>query len=163
MHKLEIFRYILMVEDSITELLPECLEEHHVICQQERWESSPLRLDWGKETRFHCALGDEFQCVILDEHIARHFADPDRDHLTRPLVKTRDQWSSSTLFNISTDKFLLAQDGKNKKNMYDEIWGVKSVTTASDIAPLVSCTCICLLYTSPSPRDATLSRMPSSA
>ena len=29
--------------------------------------------------------------------------------------------------------------------------------------PLLTCTTACLLYTSPSPRDATLSRMPSSA
>ena len=33
-----------------------------------------------------------------------------------------------------------------------------------DVTFSVTCTdCVCLLYTSPSPRDATLSRMPSSA
>ena len=31
------------------------------------------------------------------------------------------------------------------------------------IDPILQITCSCLLYTSPSPRDATLSRMPSSA
>ena len=32
-----------------------------------------------------------------------------------------------------------------------------------DVAENAVCACTCLLYTSPSPRDATLSRMPSSA
>ena len=37
------------------------------------------------------------------------------------------------------------------------------VVAASEIKEIISDSKICLLYTSPSPRDATLSRMPSSA
>jgi len=136
LHKLQIFRYILMVEDSMIELLPKCLKEEHEIWRKKKlWESSPLRLDWGENTKSHFALGDDFHCIVLDEHIAQHFADPSRNS---PLIKTRDQWSSATFFNISTDKFFFAQ---HEKNMYDMIWGEKSVTTASDIGPLVNCTC----------------------
>ena len=39
----------------------------------------------------------------------------------------------------------------------EEEWGVSAA------APAAGMMMICLLYTSPSPRDATLSRMPSSA
>ena len=35
--------------------------------------------------------------------------------------------------------------------------------TSGQVPPPANPLCICLLYTSPSPRDATLSRMPSSA
>ena len=47
---------------------------------------------------------------------------------------------------------------KAKEKVYSEIGRVKKSFRAKK-KPLV----ICLLYTSPSPRDATLSRMPSSA
>ena len=40
-------------------------------------------------------------------------------------------------------------------------WGIFFILTAIMVIP--SLICLCLLYTSPSPRDATLSRMPSSA
>ena len=41
--------------------------------------------------------------------------------------------------------------------------GVGKTTCARILAKVLNCENICLLYTSPSPRDATLSRMPSSA
>ena len=43
------------------------------------------------------------------------------------------------------------------------IRGVGKTTTARIIAKALNCTGLCLLYTSPSPRDRSLSRMPSSA
>ena len=50
----------------------------------------------------------------------------------------------------------------------DRGWGLVdeetgNVLTARRAPTLLMATCACLLYTSPSPRDATLSRMPSSA
>ena len=42
------------------------------------------------------------------------------------------------------------------------LWGSLLLTSSQDL-DLISSISICLLYTSPSPRDATLSRMPSSA
>ena len=38
-----------------------------------------------------------------------------------------------------------------------------NVVAINDLAPIETNAFLCLLYTSPSPRDATLSRMPSSA
>ena len=60
------------------------------------------------------------------------------------------------------------QNGKRLQERYatrattfnDDISGVAATTLAGVIASLPK---TCLLYTSPSPRDATLSRMPSSA
>ena len=44
------------------------------------------------------------------------------------------------------------------------VWGVKAVALSADVTqPTAAQALVCLLYTSPSPRDATLSRMPSSA
>ena len=42
-------------------------------------------------------------------------------------------------------------------------FGVRRKDLLQDIAIATGATYVCLLYTSPSPRDATLSRMPSSA
>ena len=41
--------------------------------------------------------------------------------------------------------------------------GAVRFETTGDPVRAMACHCTCLLYTSPSPRDATLSRMPSSA
>ena len=63
----------------------------------------------------------------------------------RDLSKNYDSETQSKILDDLTDKFF---DVKGIKELYDilmeEVYG-------------------CLLYTSPSPRDATLSRMPSSA
>ena len=61
-----------------------------------------------------------------------------------------DDWLSAELAYTRNDDYETRNGSKNEK--FDaELW---------EIAGLVS---YCLLYTSPSPRDATLSRMPSSA
>ena len=51
---------------------------------------------------------------------------------------------------------------KEMKDKYDYMQGF-NVNSKEDIAKTVAVFSACLLYTSPSPRDATLSRMPSSA
>ena len=48
---------------------------------------------------------------------------------------------------------------KSKKNVHLSTWGV----THKKRIKFARAVCICLLYTSPSPRDLRLSRMPSSA
>ena len=55
-----------------------------------------------------------------------------------------------------------AAPGRAEIYIYEEIgmWGVSAKQFATDLKALGS---ICLLYTSPSPRDRTRSRMPSSA
>ena len=43
------------------------------------------------------------------------------------------------------------------------LWHLVNTGLADEIVPELPALRLCLLYTSPSPRDATLSRMPSSA
>ena len=48
-----------------------------------------------------------------------------------------------------------------KRYYFEQITGLKNDETCDHF--LTNCLCTCLLYTSPSPRDNTTSRMPSSA
>ena len=69
--------------------------------------------------------------------------------------------SSHALDNLS---FCLQKDGKVEKNRIHGMlaaWMLKDCIVEGNY--IINSSCICLLYTSPSPRDATLSRMPSSA
>ena len=57
-------------------------------------------------------------------------------------------------------------NGDHYLALYDEeesIYGCRGCDYSSSAPQKIILYCICLLYTSPSPRDATLSRMPSSA
>ena len=63
-------------------------------------------------------------------------------------LKNNDKIKPEVFFNEET-RFDFLLEKKNQKSFVE----VKNVTLFRD----------CLLYTSPSPRDATLSRMPSSA
>ena len=58
-----------------------------------------------------------------------------------------------------------AQDGYALRSLSEALRSQKDGTFDAEVAPVVVRTRKgdCLLYTSPSPRDATLSRMPSSA
>ena len=63
-------------------------------------------------------------------------------------------------------KILLVGDaGTNKRELLARYIGNEDLSDNTTLGELVCvCVCVCcLLYTSPSPRDATLSRMPSSA
>ena len=52
---------------------------------------------------------------------------------------------------------------KAKEKVYSEIGRVKKSFRAKKKPLVIIAGCVCLLYTSPSPRDRTRSRMPSSA
>ena len=74
------------------------------------------------------------------------------------IVSLSDNTTTTTAINIEDYPVVLAQC-LNKEQGYN-------ITTPFDIEDLkstISQLSNCLLYTSPSPRDATLSRMPSSA
>ena len=55
------------------------------------------------------------------------------------------------------------KDRKVKKDFQEEVLQLQFLTQHQVVHQLVTCGGICLLYTSPSPRDKTVSRMPSSA
>ena len=60
---------------------------------------------------------------------------------------------------VNEDKSEYLRVGDNREKKIEEAGGMKKV----DLIKITGVTHGCLLYTSPSPRDATLSRMPSSA
>ena len=62
-------------------------------------------------------------------------------------------------FSVEGNTVILAVDTSNAPNITNYIWTFGDGALGSGLTP----TNTCLLYTSPSPRDATLSRMPSSA
>ena len=61
--------------------------------------------------------------------------------------------SESKLFSTSSTKF--GAEPNTQVSLVDAAF--------PGMLPVINEFCVCLLYTSPSPRDATLSRMPSSA
>ena len=82
-----------------------------------------------------------------------------------PKLKTKS--SAKKRFKISAKgKVISAQAGKRHgmiKRTNSQIRKLRGTTTLSKQDGKIVKSYICLLYTSPSPRDATLSRMPSSA
>ena len=82
--------------------------------------------------------------------------------LVLDLLATVSRWSRSNLSEISLALVgcLLVLFGADIKGWVEQRLG--SIAGALRV-PLIALLCICLLYTSPSPRDRTRSRMPSSA
>ena len=80
-------------------------------------------------------------------------------------VRTRvgDQNSTWTLARLGPAKNSDAEAGFLYPHMRIVIIGCAAIVILLLILLIVHCVYTCLLYTSPSPRDATLSRMPSSA
>ena len=70
--------------------------------------------------------------------------------------KTYAEQRAARLQDVIDD--YLNWDDSNPRQMYDEL-----LSSVDEIIAYHSLHLRCLLYTSPSPRDATLSRMPSSA
>ena len=68
----------------------------------------------------------------------------------------------TSLIVVADDNFTI-DDGQNANLALDESLAFFARPLPSGSAGVVRKSSICLLYTSPSPRDATLSRMPSSA
>ena len=64
------------------------------------------------------------------------------------------------LRSTSSDSFIITKNGVGDRLVIN---GAGDATFAGKVLVGTGATAACLLYTSPSPRDATLSRMPSSA
>ena len=88
----------------------------------------------------------------------------DADAMLPPNALSRLQgWFSDRSIGAVGAKALRhqAQSGERTHRSMFEL--LREGESARDSTPFLEGSCICLLYTSPSPRDATLSRMPSSA
>ena len=77
---------------------------------------------------------------------------------------------SATSYGLQPFKFLVLKDQAKQDQLVASSYGQAQVAQASHVIVIATRTDVdadyvnsCLLYTSPSPRDATLSRMPSSA
>ena len=84
---------------------------------------------------------------------------------TANIDEIREVNSWGVLDGVTTNPSLIAKEGRNFIEVIAEICEivdgpVSAEVVAQDAAGMLK---DCLLYTSPSPRDATLSRMPSSA
>ena len=102
-------------------------------------------------------VGPQLKTVHATAVVAlRHFLMQDSAPSSHPLNITRPKGS---LVAKAVAVFDFA--GKNVSNRFDAAMGMPRETIL--VLPRVVVAEICLLYTSPSPRDATLSRMPSSA
>ena len=84
---------------------------------------------------------------------------------TREVIERMPVYAESagvvTELMVRDGDYLKPGDPVVKLQAYDKVWVIASVPE-SDL-PSMTIGKTCLLYTSPSPRDATLSRMPSSA
>ena len=93
-----------------------------------------------------------------------HLASRNPDHGTSfNLLGERPESFNSFDMNEVMYNLVVSNEGQQLTN--SGIGGNFSLTfaTADDVMPISQQSAACLLYTSPSPRDATLSRMPSSA
>ena len=75
----------------------------------------------------------------------------------------KDYFETGLVDGVTTNPTLIMKSGRNPDDVYQKIKdiGVKDISmeVMGNFVEMYTC----LLYTSPSPRDATLSRMPSSA
>ena len=75
-----------------------------------------------------------------------------------------DSFLTGLIDGVTTNPTLMMKSGKNPEDVYQDLinLGVPDISmeVVGDSYEMIQ---DCLLYTSPSPRDATLSRMPSSA
>ena len=86
-----------------------------------------------------------------DDAAASPFVDPVTGHLLSPGTHARNQ-----LYTQNARELFVAAGRA-------ALSGVGPGITAADVTHVVTVSCTCLLYTSPSPRDLSTSRMPSSA
>ena len=77
-------------------------------------------------------------------------------------MKVRDVYKSRPIGLQTITPEASVQDAIRQLNRFN-IGGLPVCDTDGDLVGIITERDICLLYTSPSPRDATLSRMPSSA
>ena len=99
--------------------------------------------------------GYESVAITVDHH----FLNPDRNESRAELMKLKDFLSKSNMKSVieTGARFLLDPRTKHAPTLIDP--DPEQANRRIEYTKY----CICLLYTSPCPRDATLSRMPSSA
>ena len=91
------------------------------------------------------------------------------EHLDPPGMRFTNAWTPSPTYSEARNSTLTGQYPQRKAttritDVFTDVgWHVTEGTDAPDEPQNVFRLWDCLLYTSPSPRDATLSRMPSSA
>ena len=79
----------------------------------------------------------------------------ERNHVVTNNNENREDYIQIKM-NVETEEFYVFKDNTTAEILDNYDWNDESIS-------VLKIDCICLLYTSPSPRDATLSRMPSSA
>ena len=84
------------------------------------------------------------------------FADVFVKHAVPPEGSKIENHTEELINRAGADVVIVTGDGTGHEINIDDLNKVRDIVPAGKLA-------ICLLYTSPSPRDATLSRMPSSA
>ena len=96
---------------------------------------------------------DRIEIVTSDDRGAAIAAELGIKHTVLPL--TRENYEAELRARLNKGDFLC--------NLSVDVSSVALITLCREIGALYLDTCICLLYTSPSPRDKRQSRMPSSA
>ena len=151
-------------------LRSELLELSHLLPRMRQRVSEDSALSWSMAKDFdleqHFHLIEEAGVSTpteLNQLVAAHFS--------KPIEPTKPQWEiflfSNRPFKERSGPALAAFIFKFHHSFADGISGLEIVRSLTSKLPdskaKYSRPFICLLYTSPSPRDATLSRMPSSA
>ena len=112
--------------------------------------------------RFHAAsMADSPRVDTRTRPCRRKEAD-----LLRAYLTTDKQRADHDASLLAKGKFVYDEEACRRHRCFDSVNGgftfYKSGLVSTALAAWAG-SCVCLLYTSPSPRDATLSRMPSSA
>ena len=111
-----------------------------------------VRPDWTREMKMKSwSLGDEFALILITE--------PARDAGTAFLKRKNEIWNWQPTIErvVKLPPSMMSQSWMGSDFTNDDL--VQESSRVKDF----SHTLICLLYTSPSPRDLSTSRMPSSA
>ena len=79
------------------------------------------------------------------------------------VAKDDAKWALEALISSEEEFFEIEKKVKNKDDVISQVKFLKKKVKETISSKEISLDNICLLYTSPSPRDGLLSRMPSSA
>ena len=127
----------------------------------------PMSIDEIPPKRGVLPRDDNLPTTNLLGDLMSHLVAFGRQVLRVVLVHRWQDWNLIDDFEIESAKIerfgLLGVVGQQPHLVKPEVFeDLNSNTVVTHVGFVAQC-CVCLLYTSPSPRDATLSRMPSSA